>query len=259
MTQTELVRITEQLVFTAECAAIHKRAMMRVNQRREAREQQVREWMPKGILGAERFNPYVRGIEPKGRQPTLHEYRGKSLSIREWADTLGIGYSTLSDRIRRLGSIEAAIEFRPAPRIQPGRKADLHTFRGQSLTLRQWARNLGLTYDSLLSRISRNGGNIEAALSTPARRRRKADLITFRGKTRSLVDWAHEVGIDPKTLRDRLNKFGWPIERALTEPPNPPRRKPHSDTGGYAETSQNPLGTGGGRHETDFDGIGEQP
>lgn len=42
--------------------------------------------------------------------------------------------------------------------------------------------------------------------------------ITFRGKTRTLQGWAEHIGINHKTLRNRINTLGWDIERALTEP-----------------------------------------
>lgn len=42
-------------------------------------------------------------------------------------------------------------------------------------------------------------------------------LITFRGKTQCLQDWAAEMGTNKNTLRKRL-KRGWSVERALTCP-----------------------------------------
>lgn len=44
-------------------------------------------------------------------------------------------------------------------------------------------------------------------------------MITFRGKTQHLSDWARETGIGYKTLRGRLTQYGWDVERALTEKP----------------------------------------
>lgn len=43
-------------------------------------------------------------------------------------------------------------------------------------------------------------------------------LITFSGKTQTRAQWAKEIGIKYHTLRDRIDRYGWSVERALTEP-----------------------------------------
>ncbi len=42
--------------------------------------------------------------------------------------------------------------------------------------------------------------------------------LTFRGRTMSVKAWSAEVGVPAPTLRDRLDKCGWTIERTLTTP-----------------------------------------
>lgn len=56
-----------------------------------------------------------------------------------------------------------------------------------------------------------------ATRSEQLRNTRRNRLIIFNNKTMCLTDWASEVGIPFTTLRARL-KYGWSIERALTEP-----------------------------------------
>lgn len=46
---------------------------------------------------------------------------------------------------------------------------------------------------------------------------RLSRTITFRGETRTLLEWATSVGITRESLQNRL-RAGWPLERALTEP-----------------------------------------
>lgn len=41
-------------------------------------------------------------------------------------------------------------------------------------------------------------------------------LLTFGGKTLSLTDWAHAIGMTPNGLKGRLSA-GWSLERALKE------------------------------------------
>ena len=51
-----------------------------------------------------------------------------------------------------------------------------------------------------------------------ARNRRTSRLLTFNGRTQCIADWADEVGMNPATLRNRIARCGWTVERALTEP-----------------------------------------
>lgn len=48
--------------------------------------------------------------------------------------------------------------------------------------------------------------------------RRSARLIEFNGRTQSITEWAVETGISISALSIRLDRLGWPIDRALTEP-----------------------------------------
>lgn len=43
-------------------------------------------------------------------------------------------------------------------------------------------------------------------------------MLTYRGETRSLTEWAEVRGIRFGELRRRLNILGWSTERALSTP-----------------------------------------
>lgn len=47
--------------------------------------------------------------------------------------------------------------------------------------------------------------------------RRTNRLLTHRGQTKSLTEWAREFGINPLTVHHRLQR-GWDLHRALTAP-----------------------------------------
>ena len=72
-----------------------------------------------------------------------------------------------------------------------------------------------------------NDGNYEpsnciwASRGEQSRNTSRSRLITFNGKTMCLTDWAELIGINPRTLSERLAK--WTKERALNTPSN--RRK----------------------------------
>lgn len=56
-----------------------------------------------------------------------------------------------------------------------------------------------------------------ATMVQQARNTRKNRRITFRGLTRTLVEWRDSTGLTTDTIRRRL-KDGWPVELALTVP-----------------------------------------
>lgn len=47
-----------------------------------------------------------------------------------------------------------------------------------------------------------------------ARNTSRNKLLTFRGKTRCITEWAEELGINDKTIRSRLNR-GWSLAKVL--------------------------------------------
>jgi integrase len=44
--------------------------------------------------------------------------------------------------------------------------------------------------------------------------------ITWKGKTQTLVKWAADTGVPEATIRARLDRLGWSVERALTTAPD---------------------------------------
>lgn len=45
--------------------------------------------------------------------------------------------------------------------------------------------------------------------------------ITWRGKTQTLAQWARELGFGRTIIKDRLTRYGWTINRALSTPLDP--------------------------------------
>lgn len=73
-----------------------------------------------------------------------------------------------------------------------------------------------------LDRIDNDGdyrpGNCRWATQREQMRNTRAlTLLTHKGRTQSLTEWAEEVGMSRITLRKRL-KLGWPLQVALSTP-----------------------------------------
>ena len=57
-----------------------------------------------------------------------------------------------------------------------------------------------------------------ATVREQANNRTNNRFITYKGRTMTMAYWAEEVGIKYKTLAQRLNKYHWSFEKAITTP-----------------------------------------
>ena len=87
---------------------------------------------------------------------------------------------------------------------------------------REWAKKNGYADNLTIDRIDNNGNcspdNCRwADLKTQGRNKSNNWNITFMGKTRTLAEWAEITGLKANCIGMRLKKYGWSVERALTE------------------------------------------
>lgn len=101
---------------------------------------------------------------------TVVTYYGEKRNLFELCSTTGIPYSVAFQRIKRGWSSERAVI---TPVCEPGSGAARPiTFRGKTMSMRDWEIELGLPVDSLTSRLGRLGWSIERAMTTPIRTKR---------------------------------------------------------------------------------------
>lgn len=102
----------------------------------------------------------------------------------------------------------------------------LHDFKA----FHDWAMANGYTEGLTIDRIDVNGDYCPencrlATMKEQANNRRNNRLLTFRGDTHTLTEWAAITGISLYTLNSRLNQLGWSVERALSTPVKAQYRK----------------------------------
>lgn len=96
------------------------------------------------------------------------------------------------------------------------------TYNGETKNLQEWANLINVNHKTLSDRIDKHGWSIEKAFTTKARmgyNRKTNRLLTHKGKTQTLKEWAKELGINFQTIAMRIDKSGWSVERALTTKP----------------------------------------
>ena len=90
------------------------------------------------------------------------------------------------------------------------------------LAFKNWAILNGYKDDLTLDRIDNNKGYYPdncrwVTMKVQCNNTRRNHLITYKGKTQSLLSWCKELGLNYSTVRARLNEYHWTVERALKE------------------------------------------
>lgn len=75
----------------------------------------------------------------------------------------------------------------------------------------------GMNRQTIWYRITRLHMSAQDAVSV---KNCQCRYITYNGKTQPLSAWAREAGIRPETLSNRIDRYHWPLEDALTWPAN---------------------------------------
>jgi hypothetical protein len=96
-------------------------------------------------------------------------------------------------------------------------------WRESFVAFRDWARANGYEPHLTIDRRN-NSGNYEpdnchwTTYAQQKRNSRRNRHVLFRGRTMLVCDLALEVGLEQRVLGTRLFRYGWDIERAVSEP-----------------------------------------
>ena len=107
------------------------------------------------------------------RDNRFYTYNGETKTMKQWAESCGIGYYTLRARLDRGWSIADAIEKGISPLETKSESDRLIEYGGESKLLSQWARELGIRFSTLRSRLERSGWSVEKAFTTPVKSAKK--------------------------------------------------------------------------------------
>lgn len=96
-------------------------------------------------------------------------------------------------------------------------------WREDFMSFFMWAMKEGYRKGLSLDRIDNNKGYSPmncrwVTMKEQSNNRRSNHLLTFNGKTQTMQQWADETGINYWTIRDRLARCHWSVEKTLTQP-----------------------------------------
>jgi hypothetical protein len=152
----------------------------------------------RGILVCERWHTFENFLVDMGQPP-----HGMSLDRREndqGYDLHNCHWATQSEQCRN-------------------RRNNIYLERnGEQKLLVEWAKESGLGYHTVFSRIYTYGWDIETALTTPpSLPKDRGQKLTFNGQTLTIAQWAKHIGVSDGCLRRRIQQ-GWFLRDALTLP-----------------------------------------
>lgn len=186
----------------------------------------------------------------RARQIDREEFAAECAAVRQRA------YAYVEHRRHEARAELATWLGRPAPagvfkvEMQPTRRrhvvaaleryrelsAKRHTVGGLTMTKRQWADYLGITYSALNTRISRLG-SLEVAIQQRSLRR---SGVSVAGMTKSVTEWADFLGIARSVLYHRIKTE--PAETLiaayLADPPGVVSNLPDNSGTGAGSTAQ---------------------
>ena len=173
------------------------------------------------------------------KNPFYKKFGAKGVTISdEWYDSFALFLADVGKRPtpkHTMGRIDKTLGYSKAncrwmtrteqnlSRIQ-NKRGKAHppiTYNGETLTMSEWAKRIGITTTALSHRLGDYGWTLDEALGGKSRNaptgRPRSHYVEHDGVIRHIKEWAAEAGLNPETFKSR-RAAGWSWDRILTEP-----------------------------------------
>jgi hypothetical protein len=148
--------------------------------------------------------------------PKLHKFKAEWLTAYQIAKRTGMAVRTVYYRL------DAGLPLDKPVKRGGGPKPKRLLFRGERLTVKEIAARAGVSPMQVYKNQDGERYYEKDERADPfAELPENCVVIVYRGTKDSLAAWSRRIGIKEKTLRNRIRRRKWPVERALTTPVKP--------------------------------------
>lgn len=157
-----------------------------------------------------------------GRKKIYVEFDGKSRTMTEWAEKLGVTAQALYERQRRGLPPERVFTSNK----NPGRRPTVYKHNGVEKTIKQWAKETGVSVHNIHRRLNSGLPSDQVLKNVDLRKKefggparppgptQKTRKLTLNGKEQTILEWSKELNISKNTIYSRIHK-GLPVEKVL--------------------------------------------
>ena len=164
-------------------------------------------------------------LPQRDRSPSV-AYNGEVHTLREWCKIRKLPFTRVYNRYYKGYSVERVLSKGRLSALgaAPARMLEKN---GRKATVKEWAKKLGLSENTLYQRIRRRGGDLNhpdvLAPHLSTGNRPNVPRFEAHGQRLTLSEWSRRLGCSRNALRRRLRK-GLPLDSVFS-PPNMFKRK----------------------------------